>query len=110
MKFPENTLISNEKITQYLLIQKKRNDKSELLAKAGYTIQNWQVLKDDLKKQILTYEATPIENTKFGQVYEINRELTGPNGCCIAVTTIWMIEAKNNISKFITMFPDKRRK
>jgi hypothetical protein len=49
-KLPENTLIAREKLTNYLLISKKRNDKSQWLSKAGYTHENWQVLKNDLKK------------------------------------------------------------
>ncbi len=30
MKLPENTLIASEKLTNYLLVWKKRNDKSEV--------------------------------------------------------------------------------
>lgn len=50
MKLPENTLIASEKLTNYLLTSKKRNDKSQWLSKAGYTHENWRVLKNDLKK------------------------------------------------------------
>lgn len=57
----------------------------------------------------MTNEATTIEETRFGQTFEINRELIDPNGYSLPVTTIWMIEPENNISKFITMFPYKNR-
>ncbi|MGR3179423.1 MAG: DUF6883 domain-containing protein [Candidatus Anammoxibacter sp.] len=110
MKLSENTVISSEKLTKYLLIQKKRNDKSQWLAKAGYTIQNWQILEKDLRNQMLTKEATPIEKTKFGQTFEISSELLGPNGNSLTVTTIWMEEAGNNMSKFITMYLGERKK
>jgi hypothetical protein len=33
MKLPENTLIAREKLTNYLLTSKKRNDKSQWLSK-----------------------------------------------------------------------------
>ncbi len=52
MRLSENTLISPEKLTDYLLIFKKRNDKSLWLAKLGYTIENWKALEYDLRKQI----------------------------------------------------------
>lgn len=54
MKLPENTLIAREKLTQYLLVLKKRNDKSQWLARAGYTIENWQSLENDLRAQDFT--------------------------------------------------------
>ena len=85
MKLPEDTLIAYEKLTQYLLVLKKRNDKSQWLAEAGYTLENWQVLENDLRNQILSSDATLIENTEYGQMYEIRRKLIGPNGNSLPV-------------------------
>lgn len=61
MKLPEDTLIAYEKLTQYLLLLKKRNDKSQWLAEAGYTLENWQVLENDLRNQ------TKTNRTQWGQ-------------------------------------------
>jgi len=80
MKLPENTFIAREKLTNYLLVPKKRNDKSKWLAKAGYTLENWQVLETDLRNQILSEDAIHVEITEFGQMYEIRAILIGPNG------------------------------
>lgn len=87
---------------------KKRNDKSRWLAKLGYTVEKWKVLECDLRKQILSLDVVPIEKTEYGQLYEIKGKLTGPNGISLSVCTIWMKETATGISKFITMFPDKR--
>ena len=57
MKLPDNSLIAPEKLTQYLLILKKRNDKSKWLAQGGYTLENWPELGNDLRAQILSLEA-----------------------------------------------------
>ncbi len=108
MRLSENTFISQEKLTDYLLVFKKRNDKSRWLAKLGYTVENWKVLERDLRKQILSLDVVPIEKTEYGQLYEIKGELTGPNGISLSVCTIWMIETGTDISKFITMFPDQK--
>jgi hypothetical protein len=108
MRLSENTLISPEKLTDYLLIFKKRNDKSRWLAKLGYTIENWKALEYDLRKQLLSLDAVPIEKTEYGQLYEIKGVLTGPNGISLPVCTVWMIETETGISKFITMYPDKK--
>ncbi len=108
MRLSESTLISPEKLTDYLLTFKKRNDKSRWLAKLGYTIENWKALEYDLRKQILSLDVVPIEKTEYGQLYEIKGKLTGPNGISLSVCTIWIIETETGISKFITMYPDKK--
>ncbi len=108
MKLPANTLIAPEKLTQYLLAPRKHKDKSKWLAQVGYTLKNWSLLEENLRMQILTLEAIPTENTKYGQMYEISGKLTGPNGKTLAVRTMWMTETATEVSKFITMFPDRR--
>lgn len=107
MKLPVNAIIASEKLTQYLLTLRKRNDKSQWLSQAGYFLENWQLLEKDLRTQILSLTGIPIENTKYGQMYEIKGNLTGPNGRALAVCTIWMTETATRETKFITMYPDK---
>jgi len=92
------------------LTQRKRYDKSKWLAQAGYAFKSWQVLKNDLRLQILSLEAIPTDNTQYGQTYEIRGRLTGLNGKILAVCTVWMIESVTGVTKFITMYPDKGQK
>lgn len=47
------------------------------------------------------------EPNRFGDVYEIQGILVGPNGVELAVVTIWMIEYATQQTKFITLYPDK---
>lgn len=35
-------------------------------------------------------------------------KLNGPDGNSLAVCTIWMSESATGITKFITMYPDKK--
>jgi hypothetical protein len=107
MKLPDDALIAPEKLTQYLLVLKKRNDKSKWLAQGGYALENWTDLENDLRVQILSLEAIATENTPYGQKYEIRGNLTGPTGGTLAVVTIWMTESATGVTKFITMYPDK---
>ncbi|MEK6682118.1 MAG: DUF6883 domain-containing protein [Nitrospirota bacterium] len=86
---------------------RRRNDKSRWLSQAGYTIKNWQLLERDLRRQILSLAAIPTENTRYGQMYKIKGNLTGPNGKILAVCTIWMTETTTGDTKFITMYPKK---
>ncbi|MCI0577040.1 MAG: hypothetical protein L0332_34400 [Chloroflexi bacterium] len=109
MKRPIDATIAPAKLNQYLLVPKKRNDKSRWLASAGYTLKNWTVLEEDLRQQILSREAVLVEVTPFGETYEITGGLTGPNGKTLAVRTVWLQESDTGHTKFVTLFPDERR-
>lgn len=109
MKLPEKTHIDHEKLIKYLLVLRKRNDKSQWLAEAGYTLKNWKVLESDIREQVLSIDAAPTEKTEYGQIYEIRGKMVGPNGKSLAVCTIWMTERATEETKFITMYPDKRK-
>ncbi len=80
MKLSIETVITPEKIINYLLIAKKRNDKSKWLNDAGYTQENWQIFENDLRTQILSCDAVPTAKNDYGQMYEIRGTLSGPNG------------------------------
>ena len=107
MRLPKDALISDEKLTKYLLAPRRRHDKSKWLAQAGYSPENWPILKEDIKNQILPSEASLVETTEYGTMCEIKAELKGPNGKVLPVYTIWMIESTADVPKFITMYPDR---
>lgn len=108
MKLPGNTIIGREKLTQYLLIPRKRDDKSKWLAQSGYTLDTWEVLESDLRNLMLSTDAILIEETGYGKMYEIVGKLVGPAGRVLSIRTIWMIERATKKAKFITMYPAKR--
>ena len=57
MKLQLTAIIEEEKIKEYLLSSRKRNDKSKWLAKAGYKLEDWQRLEKDLRTQLLSLDA-----------------------------------------------------
>lgn len=107
MKLPGDALIATEKLTKYLLVKRPVGDKSEFLRRAGYTVDNWQELEQDIRQQILSQEAVPVEQSPYGNYFEIRASLTGPNGVALNVRTVWMRESGGRITKFITLYPDK---
>jgi hypothetical protein len=109
MKLPVDATIAPAKLNQYLLVAKQRNDKSLWLASAGYTLDNWPVLEEDLRKQILLQDAIRTKVTEHGETYEIIGELKGPNGKTLYVRTVWMYETNTGETKFVTLFPERRR-
>jgi hypothetical protein len=108
MKLHADTIIAPAKLTHYLLIFRPVDDKSKFLARAGYSLENWQQLESDIRSQILPLEAMPSDEVnRFGDMYEIRGSLTGPNGWSLRVITIWMIEYATGQTKFITLYPNK---
>ena len=48
MNFSLQFVIDPKKILQYLLVLQQKNDKSQFLAKYGYSQNNWQQLQQDI--------------------------------------------------------------
>jgi hypothetical protein len=109
VKLPSNAIIAPEKLTRYLLVPREFDDKSQFLRQAGYTLENWEQLAQDLRLQVLPHDAVLIEQTVYGKIFEIRSSLTGPNGQTLFVKTIWMDELRSGVTKFITLYPDKGR-
>ncbi len=109
MRLNQNAEISDEKLTKYLLASKKRNDKSKWLAQAGYARENWSILKDHLRRQVLPKNARLVEATDYGRMYEIRVDLKGPNGTVLPIRTIWMVDQATDMARFITMYPDRKK-
>ena len=98
----EKVEISAEKITDYLLVQKEKNDKSEFLSKLGYKIENWIELEKDIRTLVEVNEAYLQQTTPFGDMYEVKGELRN-----FGVVTIWLLTVDSEKFRFITLFPDK---
>ena len=107
MKLSAESIISSEKIIEYLLKWQPDNDKSKFLGQAGYSSDNWQHLLDDIRDQILPMEAELMRKTAYGDLFRIRGKLLGPNGVSLRVITVWMEEYASRQTKFITLFPDK---
>lgn len=109
MRLPADTLIARDKLTRYLLVPQARGDKSAFLAQAGYKQENADRLLEDMRSQLLVLEADPLESNQFGDYFEINGSLVGPNGVTLEVRTVWMTERLSGVTKFVTLIPSKRR-
>ncbi|MGG6270124.1 DUF6883 domain-containing protein [Leptolyngbya sp. AN03gr2] len=105
MILPTDAVISETKLTAYLLVPLPKDDKSKFLAQAGYTLDNWQQLESDLRTQVLCQPAEFIETTRYGKKYVIRAILQGVNGVQLRIVTIWMVDDIE--TRFVTLVPDK---
>ncbi|NJL89420.1 MAG: hypothetical protein HC916_06165 [Coleofasciculaceae cyanobacterium SM2_1_6] len=100
-----NSIIPEAKLTRYLLVWKKKDDKSGFLAQAGYTINSWQSLEQDLRS-LLKNEAVLDRETPFGNIYKIEGILVGSNEVKLKVATFWMIDSFSEDTRFVTLLPN----
>jgi hypothetical protein len=96
-------IIEQQKLTNYLLVWKAKNDKSKFLNDLGYSIENWEKLRNDIKNIVLENKAIFQSSTPFGgDLYEISGKLRN-----FGVITIWLLAEKENSFRFVTLYPNK---
>jgi hypothetical protein len=97
--------LAESKLTEYLLVQLSKDDKSNYLRLAGYELHNWSTLEQDLLNLATIGNAVYESTTVFGDSFSVTGSLIGPNGRSLIVKTIWMKEKKTGFTKFITLYP-----
>jgi len=108
VRFTNQIFIDTGKLTRYLLVKREKDDKSVFLNSAGYTLDSWRQLEEDLRKIASEHEAIFSHSSLYGDYYIIKATLEGPNGKKVRVHTVWMKEFFSDKVKFITLFPDKK--
>ena len=106
MKLPRDSVISETKLKEYLLVHRDEDDKSGFLALAGYSLESWRELETDLRRQ-LELDALLIETTQYGEMYQIKGQLVGPNGKSLDVITVWIRLSATGETRFVTLVPSK---
>ncbi|MGH9851766.1 MAG: DUF6883 domain-containing protein [Blastocatellia bacterium] len=107
MKIPDDAIISDDKLTRYLLVHKARNDKSKFLARAGFTQQNPGALLAAIRSLIGMVEAVEDRTDEYGTFYRVEGELIGVNSVNLSVATIWLRRKLDGKFQFITLIPRK---
>jgi hypothetical protein len=95
------------KLTRYLLVYKARNDKSQFLAKAGFTLQNPEALRTALKTLVEANEAVEDISNEYGNFYQVVGIITGANGISLSIITVWLKRQIDGNFQFITLKPRK---
>lgn len=110
MKIPSGLLIEDRKLTNYLLIYQPKDDKSEFLAQAGYTLENWQLLRRDILKAVEEADVAQVILTAWGTRFKVKSGWNGLNGRLLKVITIWQQDNDSDGVRFVTLYPDKSNK
>ncbi len=99
-----NIIIEKEKITNYLLVRKDKNDKSKFLNDLGFEIENWEELKSEILNIAKNNETIFQSSSPFGgDLVEITGKLRKNK-----IVTIWLLRIDQDTLRFITLFPKKQ--
>jgi hypothetical protein len=106
MRIPEDLIIPDAKITQYLLVLKTRNDKSRFLAQAGFTQENPEALRLAIQRQAMEKEAIKEKSNEYGTFYHVEGGLIDVNGVSLSVVTVWLQREIDGKFQFVTLKPN----
>lgn len=109
MRLPnaERVVVDDAKVRDYLLsaAHPVGRFKSVFFSALGFSVENWQLLRDALLDLGRSGEAAPGQTSPFGRKFEINATLTGPSGRQAAVVTVWMLSDGQDFAHFVTATP-----
>jgi len=113
LKLPnyEHAVVSEAKITGYLLSTKHRDgrSKAEFFMRLGFSSDAWEDLVKALLRHATENEVAKIEDSPFGTRYIIEGTLFAPRGKGAVVRSVWFIETGEKIPRFVTAYPLQRR-
>ncbi len=110
MKIPPEAEIPAHKLTAYLLAPRQADDKSRFLSQAGFSLDNWEMLLEELRRLVAENEAVADRSDEYGTFYRVEGRLSGPNGRKLEVVTIWLCVKLNQGFRFITLKPRHARR
>ena len=105
MKIPDDAVIPEEKLTNYLLVPRPWDDKSKFLAQAGFTPENPDDLLAALRRLAAGSDAVEDGTNEYGTFYRVEGELVGPGGRTLAVIAVWLRWAFDGTFHFVTLKP-----
>jgi hypothetical protein len=79
--------------------------KSVFFAALGYSVTQWEVLRNDLLEVAHTADAEMGESTRFGQKYRTHATLVGPKGRSASIVVVWIVRTGESAPRFVTAFP-----
>jgi hypothetical protein len=104
MRLPGAVVIPSDKLSGYLLVARRHNDKAKFLERFGFTLDNPDVLEAAIRSLAAGNEAVIDRQDVYGVFYRVEGSLVGPKGK-LEVVTIWLERAVDGEVRFITLKP-----
>lgn len=114
MKLPhaELGLVAKRKIAEYLLSVDHRVGRGKALffGAYGFRAEQWEVLSQALRVHAQASNVVAREATAFGMRYVLEGPLHAPDGTELNIRAVWFIEEGEERPRFVTAYPQKRRR
>lgn len=104
LRIPQHAVIHPAKITDYLLVHRRKSDKSQFLAQAGFTLDNPEALIAAIRGLIARHDATTDRRDEYGVFFRVQGALHGPDGS-LDVITVWIQREFDGVFTFVTLKP-----
>ncbi|MEI7823316.1 MAG: DUF6883 domain-containing protein [Verrucomicrobiota bacterium] len=109
MKLPnaDFAVVEREKIADYLLNASHSfgASKARFFARFGYHAETWEILAAALLAHGQQNEVARQKDTGFGPRYEVEGEITTPDGRSPRVRTVWQMDEGEIAPRLITAYP-----
>lgn len=109
MKLPNAhlALVEREKIVDYLLNSAHRHgaSKARFFTAFGFRVEAWETLAAALREHGQRYDVARTKETGFGPRYEVEGEITAPDGRRPRVRTVWQMDEGQIAPRLITAYP-----
>ena len=106
MKVPADAIIAPDKLTEYLLLPRQRNDKARFLAQGGFRREAPDVLARAIRELAASVPAVQDGYNEYGEFYRQEGDLTGPQGA-LRVVVVWLRWHVDGTWHFVTLKPAK---
>ena len=104
----EEAVIPKEKFTEYSLNPQRQKDKARAFdGYLGYNLSNVDNLIKNIRQNLPNYPAVPRPDMGYGQRYQVNMSLLGPNGKTANVLTAWIDDRRNGEMRLTSSYIDK---
>jgi len=108
MKIPPDAIILPQKLRDYLLVPRKRDDKSRFLAAGGFSRDAWPLLEQAIRELARSVEAQPARiASPHGRKWIVDGILTAVHGKDRPVRLVWMQRPDESIH-FVTLVPRRK--
>jgi hypothetical protein len=107
MRLPylQNAVVEERKVRDYLLSEGRSEGKAAFFVAFGFSLTQWELLRDALLLHAASYEVTLMVGNPHGTKYIIEGALQTPDGRNPQVRSVWIINNGVIVPRLVTAYP-----
>lgn len=113
MKLPnvDQAVLPEAKFVHYLLSLEHSTGRSKAVffMRFGFTLNEWEILRDRILDHARDHEVARTEETPYGTRTIIEGEIRSPDGRNPPIRSVWFVERNSDIPSFVTAYRLRKR-